>query len=615
MEQKTGQAGEMEQMRRAGQTEQTEQTEHTGQAGEMGQSYSKRMNGAQAIVEVMRREKVEYAFCVPGESYLELMDALYDSGIQLVATRHENGAAFMAEAYGKFTRRACVAMGTRGVGGSNLALGIHTAMQDSTPLVVFLGQVDRGHRLREGFQEVELDQFFGHIAKWTVEIQDARRVPELVTRAFRMAQTGRPGPVVVSLPHDMLTDEAEMVFGPEQHLYHPILNPRELQVFWGFLGKMERPVIIAGGGVLAGEEVGPRVLEMFAERTKIPVLASFRRHDVMRNDHPQYVGHLGLGAHPAVLETVREADVIIAIGTRLSEVTTQNYTLIRPEQTLIHIDIDGNTLGKVYAPTLGFVGDATHTLLMLSELLPFNEENEESVAQFRQVRERFAVWGRTRRQAYELATSLADAPVVSAEKVNMKRVLVTMTEVLPADTIITNDAGNFAGWLHSFYPFNERRTYIGPTSGAMGYGVPAAIGAKLAAGPERTVVSLSGDGGFMMTGQELLTAVQHGAKIIALVFNNSMYGTIRMHQEREHPYRVIGTDLLNPDFVALGQAYGLFSARATSDVQFKEALTAALAQEKPALIEVVLDPEQISVTATITGLRAQAEAGAQSSKG
>lgn len=547
----------------------------------------KEMTGAQAVVECIRLEGVDKVFCVPGESYLDVIDALFDEhSIELITTRHEGGASFMAEGYGKATGRPGVAMATRGVGGANLSIGVHTAYQDSTPMVVFLGQVDSKFRGREGFQEVELDQFFAHICKWTVEIRDVERMPELVQRAFRIARTGRPGPVVVSLPADILSQRAPMIFSEIVKKPRPRPAEEEIQSVMEMLATASRPLIIAGGGVNGSN--GEDSLLQFAEKTGIPVLASFRRHDVFPNSHPLYVGHSGLGTFAGILDTIRQADTIVAIGTRFSEVTTQSYSVISREQRIIHIDIEYSTLGKVYVPEIGIIADANEALkdlLSCSTALPS---------------ESWAAWAKERRGIYEQLTQIEEAP--NANSVDMKQIIRVMQKLLPQDTIITNDAGNFSGWLHSFYQFNHRNTYVGPTSGAMGYGVPAAIGVKMAK-PDQTVVSLSGDGGFMMTMQELETAVRYNTPIIALVFNNSMYGTIRMHQEKNFPNRVIGTTLGSPDFQQLGQSLGVYSQMVTADDQFEEALQKALDSQKVALIEVVCDPEKISVQTTISKLR------------
>ncbi|MET3506131.1 thiamine pyrophosphate-dependent enzyme [Halalkalibacter oceani] len=550
---------------------------------------SEAMTGAQAVVKCIKLEQIDKVFCVPGESYLDVMDAIYDEEtIELVSTRHEGGASFMAEAYGKATGKPGVAMATRGVGGANLAIGIHTAYQDSTPMVVFLGQVDSKFRGREGFQEVELDQFFMHISKWTVEIRDVERIPELVQRAFRIAKSGRPGPVVVSLPADILAQTTEMEFGPISRKPRPKLAEEEARQCLSLLSSSEKPLIIAGGGVTASN--AEAALLAFAEKMNIPVLASFRRHDVFPNNHPLYVGHSGLGTFQSLLQTIREADTIFAIGTRFSEVTTQGYSVISPKQTIIHIDIEYSTLGKVYPPQLGIVSDAKEALETLNQLADNTALPKED----------WKKWAEERRTVYEQVTFIPK--MSNSDKVDMKQIIRTLQEKLPDDAILTNDAGNFSAWLHSYFQFSEPKTYVGPTSGAMGYGVPGAVGVKMAK-PDRTVVSLSGDGGFMMTVQELETAVRYHTPIVALVFNNSMYGTIRMHQEKTFPERVIGTDLGSVHFCELGQALGVFSQRVAADADFEDALSKALDSGRPAMIEIMCNPENISVQSTITELR------------
>ncbi|MEH7342428.1 thiamine pyrophosphate-dependent enzyme [Bacillus sp. JJ1532] len=546
-----------------------------------------RLNGADAIVECMKLEGVEHIFCVPGESYLPLMDSIYETdGIELISTRHEGGAAFMAEGYGKATRKPGVVMATRGVGGSNLAIGVHTAYQDSTPMVVFLGQVHSKFRGREGFQEVDLDQFFGHIAKWTVEIKDAERVPELVQRAFRVAKSGRPGPVVISLPEDVLVEEADMFFGPVSHAPAPQPSAQEISFVQELLKKSKRPVILAGGGVIAAN--GEQALQELVEKFNIPVMSSFRRHDVFPNNHPLYAGHCGLGTFSPILDTLRMADLVLAIGTRLSEVTTQDYSIIKPEQTLIHIDISEDILGKVFSPHAGIVSDAKEALEALLNM---------------KIEQNWRTWGNERHAVYRHA---GDNFASEKEQSIDNREIIRMLETaLPKASIITNDAGNFAGWLHNFYSFTDSKTYIGPTNGAMGYGLPAAIGAKLAK-PEKTVISLSGDGGFMMTVQEIETAVRYNIPVIALVFNNCMYGTIRMHQEKNYPERVIGTDLSHTNFSELGSALGAISYRVTTNEEFKDVFEQALNEGKVTVIEIMTNPEEISVQETITSLRKKA---------
>ncbi|TFJ91922.1 thiamine pyrophosphate-dependent enzyme [Lentibacillus salicampi] len=547
---------------------------------------TKTLTAAQAIVECIKIENISHAFCVPGESYLPLLDALHDEdSISMMATRHESGAAFMAEGYAKSSLKPGVVMATRGVGASNLSIGVHTAYQDSTPMVVFLGQVHSKFRGREGFQEVDLDQYFGHIAKWAVEVKDPERMAEIVQRAFRIAQTGRPGPVVVSLPEDVLPVETEMTFGPPVVKPKPAPSPEEVAQVEELLASAERPLIVAGGGVKSSQ--AEEALVTFAEHYHLPVIAAFRRQDVFPNDHPLYVGHLGLGTNPNILKTVKEADTILAIGTRLSEVTTQDYRILTPEKKLIHIDISYDMVGKVFSPDAGIVADAGQALQALRGMA---------------VQGRWKNWANKCRQAFEGVSRLN----VSHKDVINKHIVAMMADMLPDHALVTNDAGNFAGWLHAYYPFKAKHTYVGPTSGAMGYGFPAALGAKRAL-PEKPVVALAGDGGFMMTAQELETAVRYHIPVICLVFNNHMYGTIRMHQEIHYPEKVIGTDLGGVSFKKFAESVGADGYLVTTPDEFAESFASALQKNAPAVIEIMTEKEQISVSSTIAQLRDRAE--------
>ncbi|GAB3042740.1 thiamine pyrophosphate-dependent enzyme [Virgibacillus ainsalahensis] len=540
------------------------------------------MTGAQSIVVCMKMEGIKRVFCVPGESYLPVLDALYDEpSIDVISTRHESGAAFMAESYATSVLKPGVVFATRAVGAANLSIGVHTAYQDSTPLVVLLGQVHQKFRGREGFQEVDLDQYFAHIAKWTVEVRDAERMPEMIQRAFRIAQSGRPGPVIVSLPEDVLPEEGQMEFGPVSGRPMPAPASGEIVMVEDLFNKAKKPLIIAGGGVKSAK--AERLLVQFAEKYQLPVLTAFRRHDAFPNDHGLYAGHLGLGTNKRILQTVKEADVIIALGTRLSEVTTQDYSIITSDKKLIHADISYDTIGKVFAPDVGIVADMKETLQALLQMkVEVTWEN-------------WAVW---RRQAYAEVSSLE----VSEDDVINKQIIAKLEQKLPKDALLTTDAGNFAGWLHAFYPFRKQHTFVGPTSGAMGYGMPAAIGAKLAF-PDKTVVSLSGDGGFMMTVQELETAVRYHIPVISLVFNNNMYGTIRMHQEMHYPKKVMATELGQVSFKDLAISVGADGYLADNITDFEHALEQALSRQHPAVIEIRTDKEQISVSSTIAQIR------------
>ncbi|QHS23621.1 acetolactate synthase [Virgibacillus sp. MSP4-1] len=542
------------------------------------------LTGAEGIVECLKIEEISKVFCVPGESYLPLLDGIYDEPeIDLYSARHEGGASFMAEGYAKASGKPGVVMATRGVGASNLSIGVHTAYQDSTPMVVFIGQVSREVREREGFQEVNLQEMFRYTAKWAVELNEAKRVPELVQRAFRVAQTGRPGPVIVSLPEDMLKEKAVMNFGPKIIMPKPKPADSEIQEIEKLLKGAERPLIIAGGGVKAARAEDD--LLSFVEHSGIPVLTAFRRHDVFPHHHKRFMGHLGLGTHPEIKKTVQEADVLLVLGSRLSEVTTQNYQFPQFHQRLIHIDIDADTIGKVFAPDIGVVADAKEALKGLQAIKGSEEWKD---------------WSDQRRKAYEQAANIH----ASEDSSIYQQVYTSLIEDLPQGAIISNDAGNFAGWLHAYYPFRQKNTYIGPTSGAMGYGMPAALGAKLAH-PNRPVISLSGDGGFMMTMQELETAVRYRIPVIALVFNNQSYGTIRMHQEIHHPGRVMGTSLSDAGFARYAESMGAIGIEVKEGAEFKAALSKALSREKPVVMDIKCDAEQVSVGKTIQQIREQ----------
>ncbi|SDO68666.1 thiamine pyrophosphate-dependent enzyme [Halobacillus aidingensis] len=536
------------------------------------------MTSAEAIVSCLQRQGISKVFCVPGESYLPVMDAiLKEPDIELISARHEGGAAFMAEGYAKASGTPGVVMATRGVGAGNLAIGVHTAYQDSTPMVVLLGQVHTNFSGREGFQEVDLEAFFRPIAKWVAEIREPPRTPELIQRAIRIAMSGRPGPVVIALPEDVLKKEALMSFGPVIKRPAPKPSDQEVIEVVDRLRLAERPLILAGGGVkLAGAEMA---LKRLAYKWGAPIVSAFRRHDVFPNDDIHYCGHLGLGIHPNILETVAKADTVLAVGTRLSEVTTQDYSLFKG-QTLIHCDIDDSVLGKVYPPDVGIVADANEMLEALADAAYGRD---------------LTSWTSARRKAYEATLVTEGRKTLNGEVISL------LQENLPEDSILTNDAGNFAGWLHTYFQFKKHR-YIGPTSGAMGYGMPAALGAKLA-NPDKSVVSLSGDGGFMMTLQELETAVRYDIPVISIVFNNRMYGTIRMHQEIHYPGEVIGTDLGEVAFWKVAENLGAAGFHVKTAEEFRHALDQSLVLDKPVVIEVETDPERISLSKTITQLR------------
>lgn len=538
----------------------------------------KNLSGGHIVVEVLEKEGVEKAFCVPGESYLGVIDGLYEHPkIELISTRHEGGASFMAEAYAKASGKVGVCMATRGPGATNLSIGLHTAMQDSTPLVALIGQVERPFKGKEAFQEVDFAAYFSHLCKWAVEIDAAERIPETLHRAFYIARSGRPGPVVVSLPHDMLEDVIEYKEGIIAEIEQPEASDDAVVKVLDKLSRAKQPIIIAGGGVIAaGAE---RELAQFAEKVKVPVASAFRRFNVLSNDHPNYAGWLGFGSDPKLIEYIRDADPVLAVGTRFSQVTTQDYTLFNEKTDLIQVDISPESIGKAYPAALGFVSDAKKFLQKALELAnPVQDERREKAVE-------------TCHEAY-LSHSTPPAPS-QTEVAEMNSIMADVMAEVPENSILTSDAGNFYGWLAKYFRFTNEKEYIGPTSGAMGYGLPAAIGAK-AACPDKTVISFSGDGGFMMTMVELETAVRANLPVIAIVVNNNMYGTIRAHQEKHFPDRVMATPLTNPDFAEVARLFGCEGETVRKNEEFLPAFKRALQSDKPFVIEVQTDPNIMS---------------------
>ncbi|WP_116808052.1 thiamine pyrophosphate-binding protein [Steroidobacter cummioxidans] len=539
-----------------------------------------RASGGQILVEALRAQGVDRVYCVPGESYLPVLDALHDaSEIAVVSARHEGAAANMAEADGKLTGRPGICFVTRGPGATHAAVGVHTALQDSTPMILFIGQVARHARDREGFQEVDFRAMFAPLAKWAAEIDSAARIPEYVARAYRVAMSGRAGPVVLSLPEDMLS---EVVTSPAyaKSISAASAAPRatDLDAFSTMLGAASRPLLVVGGTGWTASSC--RNLVEFARRNELPVVASFRRQDLIDNRHENYCGHLGLGADANLTERLKSADLVIAIGSRLGENTTNGYTLLTPtvpHQALIHVHPDPNELGRVYQPALAIacgLADFANTLPGID------------VAG----RDKRTAWLREAREAYVKFST----PVMPTSKfVDMAAVVAWLSEHLQDDALIANGAGNYTVWLHRYFRYRQLRTELAPTSGAMGYGVPAAIAGKLRY-PDREVIAFAGDGCFQMYPQELGTAVQHGANVITLVVNNGTYGTIRMHQERRYPGRVVATDLVNPDFVAMARSYGAFAERVATTECFPAAYCRAAASGRPAVLELIVDPVQLS---------------------
>jgi acetolactate synthase-1/2/3 large subunit len=550
--------------------------------------------GGQILVDCLKLQGVNHVFCVPGESYIAVLDALHDAEdeIKLVVCRQEGGAANMAEAHGKLTGRPGVCFVTRGPGATNASIGVHTAFQDSTPMVLFIGQVGREFRDREGFQEVDFRAMFGPLAKWTAEIDDAARIPEYLHRAFQTAMAGRPGPVVLSLPEDMLTDLVEGRIDLGRRAEPIPAAPREDQIdaLMERIGKARRPLLIVGGGGWTGQ--AGRELACFANRNRLPVAVALRCQDYLSNHEPCFVGHFGIGAEPSLVKRLDEADLVIALGPRLGEMMTAGYTLLAPPRpagkAIVHVHPDPNELGRVYQAELPINAAAATVVAGLAARAPLAEQP-------------WAEWSQACRADYEASL----APLPQPGGVNLGEVIAQLRAALPDRTIVCSGAGNYTGWLHRHWHFTDYRTQLAPTSGAMGYGVPAAIAAKLTF-PDRQVVSVAGDGCFLMNGQELATAVHHRLKILFVVVNNGMYGTIRMHQERNYPTRESGTALTNPDFVALARAYGLSAERVEATGDFASALSRALGAEGSALIEVVTDPEALSVRSTLSKLRSSA---------
>ena len=548
---------------------------------------SNRMGG-KILADGLKAQGVELIFGVPGESYLALLDGLYDQRetIRFITCRQEGGAANMAEAYGKLTGRPGVCVVTRGPGAANASIGLHTAFQDSTPMLLLVGQVGRQMQDREAFQEVNHGIFFSEMSKWSAEIRDASRIPEYLNHAFHLALSGRPGPVVLSLPEDMLREEAEVEDAPPAIPVQPAPAPEQIKQIREMLLEAERPLMVLGGGGWNHEAC--RIHTEFADQQDLPVAVSFRCQDRMDNDHRCYVGDLGIGPNPKLHQLVQDSDLLIVVGARMGEMTTGGYRLMGipvPNQKLVHIHPGADELGRVYRADLPINASVQQFAQALSQLETVPSEGW---------RERTA----KARQSYEAFQQPPEAP----GNVNFADVVCHLSEVLPADAIITNGAGIYSSWGHRFYRFHEFPSQLGPTSGAMGYGMPAAISAKLVF-PEREVVCLAGDGCFMMNGQEMATAVQYGLNLIVLVINNGMLGTIRMHQEKSYPGRVHGTALHNPDFAALARAYGAFGAKVEKTSDFPDLLAEARKAGRPALLEVVVDPEALTPNASLSEIR------------
>ncbi len=545
-------------------------------------------HGGQILVDQLATEGVERVFSVPGESFLAVLDGLHGSGIQNVVCRQEGGAAMMASAHGKLTGAPGVALVTRGPGATNASAGVHVAMQDAAPMVLLVGQIARGHRDRGAFQEVDYRRFFAPLAKWVAEIDDPHRIPEYVGRAFHLAVSGRPGPVVLALPEDMLS--AEAVVGNLARATRPdqAVAPAHAARIAGALARAERPLVIAGGPAWSGAAAAD--LERFAAAWDLPVAVAFRRQDYMDNDHPCYAGDLGVGMNPRLALRLREADCLLVLGAGLGDIETGGYAHVDPAEpgkSILHVHPDPDTPGSVYRPDIALAAPAP---ALVAELAGNSAPAAPAWVNWRHAaREDYLHW---------------QTPVDLPGAVRMADAVCHLREVLPREAILTNGAGNYAAFVHRYHRFREHGTQLAPSSGSMGYGLPAAVAAKLAH-PDRPVICFAGDGCFQMTGQEFSTAMQYRANIVVIVANNGIYGTIRMHQERAYPGRVSGTTLANPDFAALARAHGGHGETVETQAAFAPALDRALAAGVPAIIELKLDPEALSTAQTLSEVRAR----------
>jgi acetolactate synthase-1/2/3 large subunit len=547
----------------------------------------KTRHGGRILADALVAQGVKLAFGVPGESYLPVLDGLHDlqDRLRFIVCRQEGGASYMAEAYGKLTGEPGVLFVTRGPGATNGAIGVHTGFQDSTPMVVFIGQVPNEFVEREAFQEIDYRRMYGQMAKWVAQIDRVERIPEYVSRAFHTAVAGRPGPVVLALPEDTLFSDAAVADVPRHHVVRAAPAPADIEKLRRLLADAQRPFVLVGGGGWSAEAC--RGLKKWIESNGLPVGTSFRCQDLFDNRSANYVGDVGIGINPKLAERVKQADVLLVIGARLGEMTTSAYSLVDapvPRQALVHVHGGAEELGRVYRPALAINSGMAQFLDAVSGLSFDKAEWRASTAT---ARKEFLEWTEPR-------------PMPGA--VQYGEIIRWLSDHLPEDAIIAGGAGNFASWLHRHFRYKGFRTQLGPTNGSMGYGYPAAVAAKLAASG-RTVFALCGDGDFLMNGQEIATAVQYGANFVAVVVNNGLYGTIRMHQEREYPGRVFGTALSNPDFSAYARAFGGHGETVERTADFAPAYERSVASGKPALIELRIDPDAITPAATLSAIR------------
>jgi acetolactate synthase-1/2/3 large subunit len=547
-------------------------------------------SAAQVLIDQLVVHGVRHVFCVPGESYIAALDAMHDRPIAVTVCRQEGGAAMMAEAIGKATGRPGICFVTRGPGATNAAAGLHIARQDSSPMILFVGQIARDMREREAFQELDYRAVFGTIAKWATEIDDPARIPELVSRAFHIATSGRPGPVVIALPEDMLVEPVAVKDAPAYASVETWPGQNDMSRLQKLIWAAARPIVLAGGS--RWSEPAGAALARFAERFALPVATTFRRAHLMDALHPCYAGDLGIGPNPKLLTRIKAADLVVLIGGRMGELPSQRYTLFdipAPQQTFVHVHPGAEELGRVYAPHLAVHAAPTAFAASLEALQPPSE----------------IPWAAATKTAHAEFLAWTEQPTEVPGAVNMGEIVTGLRASLPVDAFICNGAGNFSIWVHRYYRYRRYGTQIAPISGSMGYGVPAALAMKRLH-PERTVVAFAGDGDFLMTGQEFATAVQYDLPIIVVVVDNGMYGTIRMHQEREYPGRVLGTQLQNPDFAAYARAFGGFGATVERTADFAPTFAAAQRSGKPAILHVKVDPEAITPTTTLGAIREKA---------
>ena len=550
---------------------------------------NKGRTGGQVLVDQLLIHGADTAYCVPGESYLEVLDALHDvqDRFKLINARHEAGAANMAETYGKLTGQPGICMVTRGPGACHASIGVHIAQQDSTPMILLVGQIARNTTDREAFQEVDYRAMFGPIAKWATQIDDARRIPEYMARAFRVATSGRPGPVVIALPEDMLTEVVDVADARPYTATQSEISPASLEALKTEIASAERPLLVLGGSGWSDDSAA--AITRFAEINKIPVATSFRRQDIVDNLSPVFAGDFGTSTSLALFARQRESDLLIVIGARMGEMTTKTYTTLQspnPGTRLVHLYPDADEIGRVYSPDLGLAASPAAAALALDGI---------NLG-------RATVWSDWCDQLHSDYLTDTDAPNGNDWDLDMGVALTQIRDSLPDDTVVTLDAGNHTGWAQRYLRFGRPGRIIGSTCGSMGYSVPAAVAASIAK-PDRLALSFVGDGGFMMSANELATAAQYGGCPIVLLFNNGIYGTIRMHQERDHPERVSGTTLQNQDFVKMAEGLGAYAERVTKTADFAAAFERARASGRPAVIELVTNPEQISTRTTITKLR------------